>query len=54
MDIKAEMLKLISISKRRIIVDHDTMHDYKSISEKKQKNLLKIDPYFNREEFVAM
>ena len=52
MDIKTEMLKTIRELNWKII--KRKMYDYTNISEKKKKNLLKIDPYFNFEDFVAM
>ena len=53
MDIKKEMLDLISDA-RWSILECGEMHEYADMPEKKRKNLLNIDPYFNYEEFVAM
>ena len=52
MPIKKEMLTLI-LTARRDITTYKT-YDYMNMPEKKRKNLLKIDPYFNYDDFVAM
>ena len=52
MDIKEKMLNLIVNAHWKIM--RWKLHDYLSMKEKKKKNLLKIDPYFNYDDFVAM
>jgi uncharacterized protein (DUF697 family) len=52
MDIRDEMLKKI-VAVHMDIMNYE-LFDYTSISKKRQKNLFKIDPYFNFDKFVAM
>jgi len=54
MDIKKDMLEIIRKVKSSVIDGSYKMHDYLSIPEKKRKGLLKFDPHFEFDDFVAM